>query len=67
MFSGVNDDRPMWAVELLDELKEVKELLQSTKSLSLVKQEPIQGTPNISVSSYTKTARSDFFYICRLS
>jgi len=61
MFSGVNDDRPMWAVELLDELKEIKELLQSTKSLSVVKQEPIPNTPNITVSSYTKTARSDFF------
>lgn len=37
MFSGENDDRPVWAIEILDELRELKELLkmqQNTKSIS---------------------------------
>ena len=31
MFSGQNDDRPQWAVDILDELSEIKDLLQDAK------------------------------------
>jgi len=30
MFSGQNDDKPQWAVEILQELHEIKELLQQS-------------------------------------
>ena len=32
MFSGENDDKPIWAVDILNELREIKELLQQTNS-----------------------------------
>jgi hypothetical protein len=36
MFSGQNDDRPVWAVEILDELRELKELLKEKKATVVV-------------------------------
>jgi len=32
IFSGYGDDRPIWANEILDELKEIKTLLKNTNS-----------------------------------
>ena len=47
MFSGENDDKPQWAIDILSELKEIKDLLKESKSL-------VHPNQNIKTHNYDK-------------
>ncbi len=56
IFSGESDDRPQWATEILDELKELKELIKNCKSL------PIQNEPAKNISINNNISNADDFH-----
>ena len=58
MFSGQNDDRPQWACEILDELREIKELLKSQQKQTLSSDNIIQKQHNFAKYDFINKLRT---------